>query len=137
MSMGGKQGKSARPEPYVVPGRMREVIPFGDMVVCGLPRVESAIQAPSAEAVLMAHGAEVLAVGPGRYSESGQLVPMRVEVGTRIMPRQGVKFTVVPYSDPPVFVIPEADVAYRVVDHEPSPLVVPSEPLVCVPRGVA
>lgn len=52
---------------------------------------------------------EVLSVGPGRYSESGALIPMRVEVGQTVLfgKFSGMEITV---ENEQVLILREADI---------------------------
>lgn len=66
------------------------VTPLGDRVVVAPDtvveeNVEDMFQLPDGSAKERPQKAEIIAVGPGRYTENGALIPMRLEVGQVIL----------------------------------------------------
>lgn len=56
---------------------------------------------------------EVIAVGPGRYTITGELLPLQVKVGDKVvLPTQG--FTKLPFDGEEYFIGPENQVLARV-----------------------
>src|SRR6056297_2960442 len=68
---------------------MKSFRPLGDNVLVKLPpekkKTESGIILPETAASEKPQQGTIVAVGPGRRLESGEMVPMRVEVGQEVL----------------------------------------------------
>ena len=118
-----KQGQAttSRASALLVPGMTRELVPLEDWVLLQQPEPPPGgylIEAPTPDALVASLGAVVRAVGPGRYSEQGVLIPTRVKPGMHVWPEAGVRLSVVPgRSD--MWLIRERFLMCQVVDDVP------------------
>ena len=98
---------------------MKSFRPLGDNVLVKLPpekkKTESGIILPETAASEKPQQGTIVAVGPGRRLESGEMVPMRVEVGQEVLfgTYAGIEMKI---QDQKFLVVREDDLLLHAVD---------------------